>query len=320
MEKAARVTGPILSYIRGKLKGKYGDKKPLRIFHTKTIGLVEAAFVVDNDLEGFLKVGLFSKPLSYKAWIRFTNGGPSVGLDTTKMARGMAIKVMDTTSSEYLDSDLLGATQDIVLFTSRAFAPSMGKSQLAGVKLILGSLRDKISGGLTIIRNSFKGSIPFLRSVFIQTPNILEEAYYSGTPYLFGSNKVIKWHVRPLKTISSLMPEKPTENFLRDRLIEDLSGKIDEQVSFALFVQFQNNELTEPIEDCSVVWKTQFYKVATILLSPQNIDTDARYKLDKQMTFSPGHSMKEHAPLGTVNMVRRIVYERLAKERLAHPE
>ena len=104
-------------------------------------------------------------------------------------------------------------------------------------------------------------------------------------------------------------------DFLGDRLMDDLSK---EEVAFALFVQFSDNKKTEPIDDCRVIWKTHFHQVATIMIPRQDIDTDERRKKDLELTYSPGHAIIEHAPLGSVNMIRRKVYEQLAKERIAH--
>lgn len=319
MSKIDTYSNKILTYIRKKLIKKYGDKKPLRTFHAKTIGLVEGQLKPEKNLPDYLREGLFKQVEPYKVWIRFTNGSADITPDKKKAARGMAIKVLDVKSSQHLDEDSEGDTQDIILFTSRMFAPGVGKFQLAGVKLVLGNIPEFISGVVTILINSFKGSLPFLRSARIQIPNVLEEMYYSGTPYSFGANNVIKWHARPLKTITSLMPENPGDNFLRERLIRDLSENAPEEVSFALFVQFHENEHTEPIDDSRIIWKTPFHRVATIMLPKQDLDTPERKQEDINMSFSPGHAIHEHAPLGSVNMVRRKVYKELAEERLRHP-
>jgi catalase len=148
---------------------------------------------------------------------------------------------------------------------------------------------------------------------------MLEESYYSGTPYSFGEHRIIKWHARPFKTITSLMPEHPKDNFLRDRLIRDLSEDAKDPVAFGLFVQFQENDQAEPIDDSTVDWKTPFCRVATIILPRQHVNTPARGRLDEKMSFSPGNAIVAHAPLGSVNRIRVEVYGEMAKERLNHP-
>jgi len=310
-----------LKYIRKKLKEKYGDETPARTFHAKSIGLVEAKLEVPDirhKSDKNFRVGLFEKPGMYKAWIRFTNGSDNPNsADGKSGARGMAIKVLNVPGTSFLDKDQHGNTQDIILLTSRNFVPGTGGLSLNGVKVALGTLGEKIINFLEVVSVSTRGVLTFIKSP-IKTPNILEEMYFSCTPYAFGDKQAIKWHVKPLKTITSLMPIEPVENFLRERLIRDLSKYAKEDVSFALYVQFQENPEKEPIDNSAVIWKTKFYRVATIHIPKQKLNTPERMEMDKKLTFSPGHASMEHRPLGTVNAVRRKVYEVLAKERLAH--
>ena len=320
MEKIDGVSQNILSYIRKKLLKKYGEKKPSRGFHAKSIGLVKAECKVEENLDGFLRTGLFKEPKTYDAWIRFTNG--SSGFDSPdagKNIRGMAIKILVTQSFELPFDNNAGKTQDIILFTSRVSIPGPVDKQPAIARFVMGSVLDRIWAGIKAAPYlSIRGVLAFVKGT-IKTPNILEELYYSATPYSFGEKKAIKWHARPLKTITSIMPENPRPNFLRERLISDLAKDAKDAVSFALCVQFQESEQTEPIEDPSVDWKTQIYQVATITIPRQNLDTPEREKENENMSFSPGHAIAEHAPLGWVNMIRKKVYEQLAKERLEHP-
>jgi hypothetical protein len=112
------------------------------------------------------------------------------------------------------------------------------------------------------------------------------------------------------------MPRKPDDDFLQEKLIKDLGIVSNEEIVFALFVQFQEDEVTEPIDDTTIIWNTPFYQVATITLPKQNINTDEI--MEMAISFCPGNAMPEHAPLGSVNMVRKKVYEQLAKERKQH--
>ena len=319
MAKIDSVSDEILRYIKKKLKQMYGDDKPYRAVHAKSIGLVEANFIIEKDLPDHLKIGLFKDPgKEYKAWIRFTNGDSKVKPDKGKHVRGMAIKVLDVSSTQYLDYDKEGNTQDFILFTSRISVPGQLGEQFLIPRIAMANCFGKfIAFIIAFFTNKWKAIQEFLKGR-IKTPNILEEMYFSATPYSYGADKA-KWHVRPLKTITNFLPENPRDNYLRERLISDLSENSNEEISFAFFVQFQENENTEPIEDPSVDWKTAFHRVATIILPKQDLDTDERKEKDKNMSFSPGHAIPEHAPLGAVNAVRRKVYETLAKERFEHP-
>lgn len=319
LSKAESMAKRVIAYIRHKIKGKYGHTRPQRAFHAKTIGLVEGDLFVESELDRTLKVGLFKEPAKYKVWVRFTNGASDLhSIDSGKMARGMAIKVMDANRLGTNDIHSRSNSQDIILLSSPMFAPPVSKFQMAAMRVALGNILERVIWGLGLITLFPSGSTRFIKLARRQTPNVLEEMYWSCSPYAFGQGKAIKWHVRPLKTISSVMPERPHPNFLRDRLIRDLSKNAKDEVAFELFVQFQENEKTEPIDNTHVIWKTKFHKVATISIPRQNIASKERSELDLQITFSPGNALADHAPLGSVNELRKKVYETLAKERLEH--
>lgn len=319
MANINEVSEKVIVYLRGILKKKYGNEPPKRIFHTKTIGLVKATIQVVADLPPELQIGLFKVPKTYDAWIRFTNAHSDFSPDKERQIRGMAIKVLNVPGSSSADNYNETRTHDILLSTSPNFAPGTGALLLSAVKFLLGNCFEKF---VSIIRISLSfplGAIAFKRS-FVITPNVLEEMYYSGTPYLFGEKKAIKWHVKPLKTITSVMPGNPDEDFLRERFIKDLQIGTKEEIAFALFVQLQKDQVTEPIDDATVTWKTPFYQVATITIPKQDINTNEIREMEEAISFCPGNAIPEHAPLGSVNLVRKKVYEQLAKERKLHQQ
>lgn len=302
----------IVQFIRCKLQIKYPDGKLKRAFHAKSIGLVQAELEVKKELPNELRVGIFSEEASYPAWIRFTNGSATVSPDDlTKGMFGMAIKVKGISSVDGPKD------QDIILLTSPIFVPGTCPWQLNGVKSVLGNALTKLANiALLLILFPMKG-FKFLGNR-IKTPNVLEETYYSCTPYGFGDNHAIKWRARPLKTITSSMPDQPQYDFLSKRLAEDLSESGKEPIAFELAVQFQETETTEPIDDTSVEWKTIFHPIAILKISKQNPDTPARKEEDQKTSFSPGNAIREHRPLGSVNLIRAQVYKTLAKDRIEH--
>jgi hypothetical protein len=317
MAEIDKVSERILKFIRKKLRKKYGSQKPLKAVHTKTIGLVTAKFKVEA-LKEDLREGLFKEAKTYDAWIRFSNGSSTPSPDAQKDLRGMAIKVLNIDGTEFLDSDSEGKTQDIIMFTSSVTIPAAPEDQLSVPELALGNPFERLWAIITALSSLTIRSVRTFLEGVKKTPNVLEERYYSATPYAYGRHKAIKWQAIRNKTIVSVLPENPVENFLRERLIMDLSQEAKEDISFDLLVQFQENEQTEPIEDPGVEWKTEPHLVATITIPRQNLNTPERAQKDSQISFSPGHAIIEHAPLGGVNMIRRKVYETLARERSLH--
>jgi hypothetical protein len=72
------------------------------------------------------------------------------------------------------------------------------------------------------------------------------------------------------------------------------------------------------VEDSVQEWNDEdapFYKVAKITIPKQAFDSDAQRSFCENLSYTPWHSLPEHRPLGGVNRIRRIVYERISKLR-----
>ncbi|RYY13367.1 MAG: hypothetical protein EOO04_32020 [Chitinophagaceae bacterium] len=314
MSKIDNTSKTILTYIRKRLKQKYGEDRPLRAVHAKSIGLVNA-FIDVEKLSPELSIGLFRTPGRYDAFIRFTNGSPRIGADNKRSTKGMAIRIFPTGNRKLSDDEPAIAHQDIVLLTSQGFYPESYDLQLSGIITAIGKKVQSIANAFILsVISPFKAFRFFIG--LLKTPNVLEETFYSCTPYKYGNKSIIKWAARPLKPVISIMPGKPGDNYLREKLIEDLSLDSRDEVAFELLVQFQESKTKEPIENTAVIWKTPFHRVAKITIPPQYIDTIERGQLDLNTYFCPGNAIKEHAPLGSVNMIRSQVYSALGKERI----
>lgn len=310
----------MLSYLKQKLRTIYGHRKPMRIFHAKSIGLVKAQVVVNTEKKTGknLNIGIFKEEgKTYDAWVRFSNGNAKVSPDSLKAMRGMAIKILNVESTGYLDEDAEGKTQDIIMITAPNFLPGTADLQMEGIKVVLGGTIETLINFLKIIARSARGIFTFLAGQHY-TANILEENYYSGTPYSFGEGRAIKWFVKRMKTITSVIPANASADFLRKQLVMDLSENARQNIQFELMVQFQENEATEPLENTAITWKTEAYRVAYINIPKQHFDTPDRRLKDDNMSFSPGHAVIEHKPLGNINTIRRYVYPKLATERRNH--
>lgn len=303
-------TQDLLLFIKKRLKKKYPDGKLLKAFHAKGTGVVKARFEVLHIADENLRVGLFKEPAIYDAWIRFSNASPNKeSNDADSGIRGMAIKVCGILPGNKRDNNASSFEQDFILQTSPVFFSGKPSLQLDGVKLALGNWASKFIHGSRIVFLGLKGMIKQLKANF-STPNVLEEMYFSVTPYSYG-DRAVKWHTRPLKLISTVMPDTPDRDFLSDVLKNDLSAG---DTSFSFFAQFHESEKTEPIEDLTVVWKTEFHQLATITIMKQSIDS----RIEEIINFSPGNALPDHQPKGEINQIRKKLYTELAKDRLSN--
>jgi hypothetical protein len=290
----------VLEIVRRSLEKSYPRGRILRRFHPKSIGLVEAEFTVMDNIPESMKTGLFKRPATYKAWIRFSNASPKVSRDARRTPRGMAIKVLNVSIEDS------GITQDFVLTTNEILFPGTIGLHLYSLKGMFGNFLYLIPIFLNPLwwRGIFSG--------MKKSPNVLEEIYFSATPYLLGEGNAVKWHVKPMRQKISKMPNDPEYNFLTQRLSSDLKAGA---ATFEFFAQPQTDTGREPIENSSVRWKSPLIKLATLTIPSQHFDTKERRTLSERMRFSPWNCLPEHRPLGGNNRVRRILYEELARLR-----
>lgn len=65
-------------------------------------------------------------------------------------------------------------------------------------------------------------------------------------------------------------------------------------------------------------WKEDaapFHEVATIHIPSQDFDTPEFKRLGETLSFNVWHALPEHRPLGAVNRMRKIVYDRISSVR-----
>ena len=318
----------------------------LRGVHSKSHGCVKAVFEIDPDIGRDLQVGLFSEPgKKFDAIIRFSNATGPLTADVENgqhNSRGMAIKVFDVGGKVLLDDN--GAhNQDFLMINQRVFAFANTPDYLQVNKLLdtpEGEPEGKPDGFFAPLQNPglpeddkerILKSLDIVKS--IKSPsnpvvNPLEAQYFSAAPFLFGSDKVMKFSAKPRKDVSpKQLPNPPSENYLREILISTMQN--NEPIIFDFMLQIRTKaeltDLDQDIENASFEWKEtdyKFTKVATITIpAPQTeIDTEENIAHCELMAFTPWHSLVEHKPIGSINRLRKSVYQASAGHRLEAPE
>ncbi|MEI9806059.1 MAG: hypothetical protein WDN48_18885 [Pseudolabrys sp.] len=87
--------------------------------HYKQHGCVRAQFEVLADIPDRYKVGLFARPATYTAYVRFSNG--SQPDDTKPDIHGMAIKLTGVAGQKILESEANATTHDFILADNPVF-------------------------------------------------------------------------------------------------------------------------------------------------------------------------------------------------------
>jgi len=110
------------------------------------------------------------------------------------------------------------------------------------------------------------------------------------------------------------MPHNPGPNFLREAMRNTLA-KGDVCMNF--MIQPRTSDKLD-VEDARTQWSEEdapFYKVATIHIPKQEFDSPEQLAFCENLSFTPWHALPEHKPLGSINRLRKIVYERISKTR-----
>ncbi|QAU35270.1 catalase family protein [Janthinobacterium sp. 17J80-10] len=271
--------------------------------HPKMHGLVRAEFTVEPGLAPELQIGLFSRPQTYQAWIRFSNQSPSRGPDSERDIRGMAIKLMGVPGEKLLERQKNALTQDFILISTEAFVTRDVAQFDDLIKAMTGSLWAKIcffGVHWRVIRNLFRSMRKFA--------NPLQIRYFSTTPYLFGATAA-KYSAIPRIDRPDAVPANPASDYLRSAMVTQLGR---EEALFDFVVQLQTDAQAMPIEDPGRAWSeaaSPWRKVATIRILRQEFDSDEQRAFGENLSFSPWHSLPAHRPLGGINRARRVVYD-----------
>lgn len=309
----AAIAEKISEVIEKSIRKQYSAGTALRDAHPKAHGCVRAEFHVRETLPHYLAQGIFIPGKTYQAWIRFSNGSrDATKADIKRDARGMAIKILGVPGEKLLEDE--ATTQDFIMINHPVFFANDPERYMA---LMQDINSDNFFRKLHIpFALGAKGTLIAL-NLNTRISNPLQTRYWSMIPYQLGlgsDRRAVKYSARACSTVTDPIPEKPSHDFLRDALRNSLQ-KGDACMEF--LVQPRTSDML-PIEDSMTEWKeTQapFYQVATIRIPEQVFDTPDQNKFCENLSFTPWHSLPEHKPLGAVNRLRKVIYDRISRVR-----
>jgi hypothetical protein len=260
--------------------------------HPKQHAGLWATFRVADDIPERMRVGLFARPRSYTAIVRFSNGR---GQDDTKPeVHAMAIKVLvpDGTGPPRM--------QDFIVADHSVF---FARNVQHVFEFLAATMKGTPSAQLAA--TDYPALVGFSS---IATKSLLAMTYWSQTPYKLGEGAV-KYVVTPSQTAQGpAIPLTSSPDCLRDALIEQLTLR-KTGAQFDLSVNPQTDAETMPIEDPTVEWTSAPVRVATIFIYPQKCDAPEQMAFVENLSWSPWNALPEHLPLGGINRARRVVYE-----------
>jgi hypothetical protein len=277
--------------------------------HAKGHAAVQATFTVESSLPAELAVGLFSRPRTYSAWVRFSNLNPVPQADAKGDLRALSIKLMDVDGAMVWQSEPGARTLDLILMSLQTFLTP-------NLQVFYDLEATLLAGGLSV--PWFLLTHPRVFRAILQgrqkTANLLQIPYWSQTAYAFG-DRAVQYHLRPHQKATSTLPAKPPPNFLRERLREDLARQ---PAGYDFMVQLQSDPVRMPVENPMVPWDPRlspYRKVATLRFPVQTFDTPAQRELCENLSFNPWRTLPEHRPLGAINRARLKVYPAISRFR-----
>jgi hypothetical protein len=297
-----------------------------RDVHIKSHGCVRASFVVP-ELESRYRFGVLAEPGRFDAWVRFSNGDYVLHPDSTRDARGMAVKLLEVPGGKLLDLHEHASTQDFVMMNSPNYFIRELDDYVELTKfLAVGDNFGYFLNGPSINPFSWRWRELRLVSGTKKPPpeSPLLEQYFSASAYKLGPDNNIKFGTRPAACPSAEMNHprrwstpKRDYSFLRHRMSEQLAAG---PACFDFMVQLQKPGLPMPVEDATIAWKeshSPFVAVARIEIPAQEFDTPAQNEFCEDLSFNPWHALPDHRPIGVFNRVRKALYEEVAKYRWA---
>ena len=298
----AAVVARFIAFLKAATARRYPAGARKRFNQPRATACVHAEFDVADGLPSDLRVGLFERPGSYRAVIRFANAS-SAG-DRERDIRGMAIRVRDVGGENLTPGE---ASMDFVLNSH----PVM---MAADTRSFMELLEANEAGGLrrTMYFLTHPKALRIATAARSNPTCHLDLTYWSTTPYLFGPGRAVKYVVIPGTAVRSPMPPSLTDDYLTQAIRARLGQS---EATFDFAVQFQTDSRRMPIEDASVEWRERdspYVRVARVRIPPQVPGDAGLDEACERMSFNPWHCRPEHRPLGSMNRARREIYPALA--------
>jgi hypothetical protein len=279
--------------------------------NTKTHGICRGELIVHDDLPEHLRRGIYAKPQTFNAWVRFSGPGPYITPDIDDVGfMSISIKLMGVEGPKLLDDEK--HTLDMFGVSTATFVTPDVKANAA---LQLWSVKNAQLFYFLNLRAPHLLDM-VMQALYTKTQSSPFEApYFSCVPYLMGEGQAMSYSIWPTsrtKTRIPRLPFRPPDDYLRDAMVASLS---EGDVELEVRVQMQTDPHLMPIENAGVLWPEKLsprVPVATLRLPRQTFDSPAQMEFAKQLSFNPWHTIADHRPLGNQSRARRRMYSELS--------
>ena len=305
----------IIDLMADQMRGHFRPGGYERGGNTKTHGIVRAEVTILDDLPERCRRGVFAKPGSYPAYVRYSGPGPDVPADIEDVGfLSMAVKLMGVPGEKLMDEERF--TQDFITICTPTFVTPNTREN---AKLQYWSLIDMPI--YYFLNPKDPHMLDFLmQSLWNETQyNPLGQRYWSCVPYLLGEGQAMMYSFVPRTEVDTKIPGlpfgTPPFNYLRENMVSTLERT---DVEFDLMIQLQTDPHLMPLENAAVRWPERlspFIPVAKVHIPRQKFDSEAQFDFAKRLKMNPWHAIADHRPLGNQSRARLRMYRELSKFR-----
>lgn len=299
-----------------------------RAVHAKSHGLIKAELVVEDSLPEELRQGLFAKPGTYGAVMRFSTNPGDILSDHISSPRGLAVKVIGV-EGETVSGHEGQATQDFVMVNAKAFEAKDSAAFLKNIQLLdkhaddSQALKQTVSTVTRVAETALEavgGKSALLRNFGHPATNPLGETYATLAALRYGDyiGKIAFVPVSEnlVELYNKHLPDASRWDAIKEEMIRFFK---DNEAIWEVRVQLCTDLEKMPVEDATVEWdeeESPYIKVATLTAQPQDSYSDARrIWVDEKLSFNPWHALAAHRPLGNIMRARLRAYEAMSKYR-----
>jgi len=291
-----------------------------RATHVKTQGIVKGKMTVLPDLPAHLQQGLFKTPgETYDVAARYANEPVFLQADQEPGPRGLGMRVFGVQGKRLQSADPEASTQDF-FFNN---APSIELTDIDTCLEIM-QLREKyfdsplkLAAATKLRTDAIKQSAPGM----LPNTNMISHSFYTQSAFRFGD-----WYghmalfpvLDDMKNRTEKVKSGDSREVLRDWLSEYFAQN---GAKYEFKIQLGTSPDHHPTEDGSVVWDeatAPYQTIATVEFPPQDaLSAERRVFWEDTMKLNPWDGMVDHQPLGSINRLRKTVYEMSRKKREA---
>jgi hypothetical protein len=308
-----------------------GTGHAVRFAHAKAYGFVRGEVEILDRLPSEYAQGIYARPGSHEALIRFSNGAAHLGPDTMlPSGTGLSLKIFGIEGRTLLDDEPDAGTFDYANINAPIFFCNTVAHYLFIHNLFTELLayfaegkpgrnrfyHDYLTGKGTLAEKDWIWDelFAFVTVSKIPAANLLLSTYWTMGAVRHG-NYIAKVRIAPVPAFAdqvvrrSMVPNSVLEVY-RPALVAELQARPYE---FDIQVQLCTDLDRMPVQDVTVEWPEALsppVTVAKLRIPRQDISGDDNLEKLDALSFTPWRVTAEHAPLGETMRLRQEVYRR----------